>query len=152
MDLHPIFVHFPIALLTVYGVLELIRFRKVCEKPYWFYVKAVLAIFGSLGAIAAFATGPDEIAHASKLGEMHANFALATLILSGIIALHYLLRWLRHAGYHHGIPAIPNWLLVLLALVLLASVTITGGLGGALVYGTHFDPLMKPVFQFLGVY
>jgi len=151
MDAHPIIVHFPVSLLTLYAIFELIRFRRICEKPYWFNVKATLAIFSFLGAAAAFATGPGQNAR-SPLGEMHQHFALATLILSGVIALHYLLRWVRQAGYHHGIPAIPSWLLVLLALALLVCITITGGLGGALVYGTHFDPLMAPVFKYLGVY
>ncbi len=152
MDAHPIIVHFPVALLTLYGLFELVRLHRVLEKPYWFQVKAILAIFGFLGAAAAYATGPGHIASQSALGLMHARFATITLFLSGVIALHYALRWLRHAGFHHGIPTLPNWLLVVFALALLAAVTITGGLGGALVYGTHFDPLMAPIFKFLGVY
>ena len=57
MDLHPIIVHFPVALLTLYGIFELFSVRRIARKPYWFYVKAVLVIFGALGALAAWLTG-----------------------------------------------------------------------------------------------
>ncbi|MBX4200336.1 hypothetical protein KW790_02665 [Candidatus Parcubacteria bacterium] len=150
MDIHPIIVHFPVALLTFYSVFELIRFERVLSKPYWFFIKAVLVIFGELGAIVAFMTGPEE--GGGALIDMHERFAIMTLIIFGIISLHYLLRWLRHEGYHLRLPTLPSFLLVTLALAGLFAITITGGLGGALVYGTHFDPFMAPVFKFLGVY
>ncbi|KHO51327.1 MAG: hypothetical protein QT04_C0044G0036 [archaeon GW2011_AR11] len=57
LNIHPIFVHFPIALLSLYAVMVLIRFRKVMGLPYWSYAKAILAIAGTLGAFAALQTG-----------------------------------------------------------------------------------------------
>ncbi|MEK7110290.1 MAG: hypothetical protein AAB759_00205 [Patescibacteria group bacterium] len=39
MNIHPAFVHFPIALLTIYAVLELARFRFFTARPYWFHLK-----------------------------------------------------------------------------------------------------------------
>ena len=57
MNLHPIFVHFPIALLTLYTLCELLRFKKIKDHPAWFYLKAVLIICGTLGAAAALLTG-----------------------------------------------------------------------------------------------
>ena len=44
MNIHPIFVHFPIALLTLYSLAELIRWRRITELAYWFYVKAFAMI------------------------------------------------------------------------------------------------------------
>ncbi len=149
MDLHPIFVHFPVALLTVYAVLELIRFEKVTSRPYWFHVKAIFAIFGSLGAIAAYATGNDHGAH-SALGQMHVTFATTTLIIFCIIGFSYLLEWFKPSKY--SLFVMRPYIIIPLAVLGLVAVTITGGLGGALVYGTHFDPFMAPIFKLLGVY
>lgn len=150
MDLHPIIVHFPVALLTLYAVFELVRFRKVLEKPYWFYIKAALVVFGALGAAAAYLTGPDV--HGSALVSMHSNFATITLIIFTILGLNYLNEWLKREGKKHFSKSLPSWLIVLLALAGLAAVTITGGLGGAIAYGTGFDPFMAPIFKLLGVY
>lgn len=152
MNLHPIVVHFPVALLTLYAVLELVRFKRVMEKPYWMMIKAILAVFGFLSALAAYTTGPEvEGGDAPRILVMHETFASATVIIFGIIALHYLLRFARHEGIHHRIPTLPNVVIILLAILGLVAITITGGLGGAMVYGTNFDPFMAPIFKLLGV-
>jgi hypothetical protein len=67
-----------------------------------------------------------------------------------VIALSYVLELFwpnKYSAYLHR-----PYIIVPLALLGLIAVTITGGLGGAIVYGTHFDPFMAPVFKFLGVY
>ncbi|MDB5194354.1 MAG: hypothetical protein JWN50_368 [Parcubacteria group bacterium] len=148
MDLHPIFVHFPVALLTIYAVLECIRFRKVLEKPYWFYVKAMFVIFGSLGSVAAYITGPDV--HGAPLVSMHQTFATITLIIFAIIGITYLLEWWKPSRY--SLFVMRPYIIIPLAILGLIAVTVTGGLGGAIVYGTHFDPFMAPIFKILGVY
>jgi hypothetical protein len=40
-------------------------------------------------------------------------------------------------------------IIILLALLGLVLITITGGLGGAMVYGPNADPFFKPVFELL---
>lgn len=80
MNLHPIFVHFPIALLTLYAVLEIaiplkIKFYKLCKwdrpetsprlaklyqlliTPVWNYIKAFLVIVGTVLALPTLQTG-----------------------------------------------------------------------------------------------
>jgi uncharacterized membrane protein len=151
MNLHPIFVHFPIGLLTLYVLLELIRIKRITGKPYWMNTKAILAVFGFLGAVAAYITGPEVEGGAPRILEMHESFATATLLIFGILALHYVLRWARHEGIHHRIPMLPDWIVIMLAIFGLVAITITGGLGGAMVYGTNFDPFMAPVFRMLGI-
>ena len=56
MNLHPIFVHFPIALFTLYALLECARFKKLQEQTYYFYLKAFLVITGGLASSAAYIT------------------------------------------------------------------------------------------------
>ncbi len=148
MDLHPIVVHFPVALLTLYAVLECVRWRRAMEVMNIFHVKAVLVIAGTLGAIAAYISGPEI--YGSALVSWHDNFAIGTLTIFSFIALVYLAEWFRPSKYsnffHHPYIIMP------LALLGLAVVIITGGLGGAIVYGTHFDPFMAPIFKLLGIY
>ncbi len=150
MDIHPIIVHFPIALLMLYAVFECIRFNKVLDKPYWFYVKAILVIVGELMIFLTLMTAPNE--REMGLVQVHQTFAFATALVFGLIALHYLLVWLKKEGKFNNIPTLPSWSLIILAIIGLVCITITGGLGGAIVYGTEFDPLMAPVFKLLGVY
>jgi uncharacterized membrane protein len=149
MELHPIFVHFPVALLTIYAVLELIRFKKITSKPYWFHVKAFFVIFGAMGAIAAFMTGPDE-AKMIRIGQLHAEFATGTLIVFLIIGLAYAFEWFRPSKY--SLFIMRPYIIIPLAFIGLVLVTITGGLGGAMVHGTHADPFMAPILKLLGVY
>lgn len=150
MDIHPLIVHFPIALLTLYAVFELIRFNKVLEKPYWFYIKAALVIVGELLALLTILFSPED--GEMRIVEVHESFATATAIVFGLIALNYLIHWMKREGWFIRIPTLPNWSLVILAVIGLVCITITGGLGGAIVYGTEFDPLMAPIFKLLGVY
>jgi len=156
MNLHPIVVHFPIAFLLFYGLFELISVKKLMAKPYWFYVKAVFIILGALGAVASYLTGEGGLISAgrSALVEVHANFALATMVLSIFLALVYIVAWFGRDKFQ-----LVAWkflvnrgAMIPLAIAMIALIVITGGLGGAIVYGTDFDPLMKPIFQLLDVY
>lgn len=155
MDLHPIIVHFPVALLVLYGVFELFSVRKLARMPYWFYVKAIFVIFGALGALAAFLTGKSASYYAKgvALVDMHARFATATVILSVIIALAYLLVWFgKEKVQEYAWKFLSNrGAMIPLALAIIILIIITGALGGAIIYGTQFDPLMAPVFKLLGV-
>ncbi|MEK7186865.1 MAG: DUF2231 domain-containing protein [Patescibacteria group bacterium] len=155
MDLHPIIVHFPVALLTLYGIFELFSVRRIARKPYWFYVKAVLVIFGALGALAAWLTGESASHYVEgvALVDMHASFAGATVILSSVIALIYLLVWFgKEKVQEYAWKFLSNrGAMIPLALALVVLVIITGALGGAIVYGTQFDPFMAPIFHLLGV-
>ncbi|MFZ2484689.1 MAG: DUF2231 domain-containing protein [Minisyncoccia bacterium] len=148
MNIHPIVVHFPIALLSLYAIFELVRFQKVLEKPYWFYIKATLVISGELFAIAAFLTGPEV--EGAKLIEMHEAFAMVAIAIFGLIALGYLSKHFSVLKVFSFVTR--SYILIPLAFLGLVSITITGGLGGAIVYGTDFDPFMAPIFKILGVY
>jgi len=163
MNVHPIFVHFPIALLTIYALLELIQFKKVTSWNPWFYIKASFVVFGAIGTYAALFTGgliEDQfrVGEAAKLVETHSTWAAATSIIFSFIAVIYLVSWIRRSGAFlsfttHRLVS-PVWklplqiehylldykIVVVLAVIGLAAVTITGALGGAIAFGPGIDP------------
>lgn len=179
MNLHPIFVHFPIALLTLYALMELARFKWLMARPYWFYAKAVLLIAGGLGALAALLTGDmaklavrqgefhPAIANFKQVVNMHENFADASAAIFGVLAASYLILWLSREGFaiwlgqRSGLQKIWGWLVkpaeffaqsrlvIFLALAGLICITITGGLGGAMVYGPNADPFFGVIYKML---
>lgn len=57
-NLHPIVVHFPIALLTLYSILEILSLsRKIrASKTVW-YIKLFLVVVGLISVQAALTTG-----------------------------------------------------------------------------------------------
>lgn len=111
---------------------------------------------GAVGALLANLTGEGatHFAEGVALIEAHEQFAQATLTLSIFLSLVYLVAWFGLDKFQlYAWKLLSNrGAMIPLALAILALITITGGLGGAIVYGTDFDPLMKPIFQFLGVY
>ena len=142
MDIHPLVIHYPIAFLTTYVVFELLRFRKLLNLPYWFYVKATLVTVGELGAIVtviAAQMSPD-LTGESLLIDRYKSFMLSTAVLFGLITLSYWFKWSK--------PIV----IVPLVIIGLFFIVIAGGLFGATVYGTHFDPLLAPIFKLLKVY
>jgi uncharacterized membrane protein len=166
MNIHIIFVHFPIALLTVYGILELAHFCRLLALSYWFYLKAVFVIFGEVGALAALLTGDTATEQfrynpiVRQVINTHSNFGAATAILFGIIALLYLIAWLGRTGIltRYGWSGaltnkierlIASWLMPIAAIVGLVLVTITGALGGAIAFGPDVDPVSKFVYSWL---
>ncbi len=169
MNIHPIFVHFPIALMTVYAIAELIRFRKLTEAAYWFYVKAVLVIGGTVSAFLALNTGESAeqlLDHSLRpLINMHADFADASTLIFGLIAAIYLIVWVSKSEFNKKLSDSqigPLWtklstfinsilnmsiIMIVLALIGLIAITITGGLGGAIVYGPNVDPIVGFIYH-----
>ncbi|MDE2311722.1 MAG: hypothetical protein KGJ93_01350 [Patescibacteria group bacterium] len=167
MNLHPIFVHFPIALFTLYALLEFLRFNKIQNQPYFFYLKAFLVMTAGLGALASYATG-DQPAHIMRTTIKadpalratlfwHENFAKLTVALIGLNAAAYFVAWLQREEFLRW-PANSAWekiwlwlvkidnsvinsrWIVALAIAAFISVSVTGGLGGILAYGDKADP------------
>lgn len=173
MNLHPILVHFPIAILTIYAILELLRFRRLQAIAGWWHAKAYTAVVGTLGAYAAYLAG-DESGELStdlmfrKVFDLHETWATITLVIFTIIAVHYLIELVRRnpkmAGLFMGSSLrirIAKLLLQLSALIGqpvllsflafagLCAITITGGLGGSMVYGPDVDPVVSLIYKFL---
>jgi uncharacterized membrane protein len=175
MNIHPIFVHFPIALLTIYAMMELLRFKTLKELPYFFYSKAMILIIGALSSSVALQTG-EMAQHAlgspelRSLVNMHAWFAGFASYVFAVLAIVYAVSWVNKSEFAKKILSkitsinIVNklWILVskisekiiandllmiVLAIVGLVTITITGALGGAIVYGPGVDPIVQFVYN-----
>ena len=168
MDLHPLFVHFPIALLTLYSFLEVIR--RFTKNEHWVQVRAVLVIAGTIGAFVSLSTGKraeqlfgDRTLH--DILEAHAIAANATTWIYAVLAVSYLILWLQQTTTHPpllqrilgkarlgeplaakvlGTPVAP-----VLAVLGFLGLSLTGALGAMLVYGPQFDPVTSLVYNLL---
>ncbi len=163
MNIHPAFVHFPIALLIVYAVLECIRPRYVMQRRSWHDIKAAFVIIGTLSAFAALSTGEmaEELVDRSKhqLVEIHSLFASISTWIFAVLAVAYLISLLTE---HLPVLGAQSWwktfsvagrfverwyIAMTLALLGIICLTITGALGGALVYGPDVDPVVSFIYH-----
>jgi len=132
-DLHPMIVHFPIALIIV-GFLADVVFlffkHEKCLSKTGFY----LMVLGALGAIAAWATGqlftyePSQ-GEILKVFEKHETGALITMILmvTGAALRIYLVIIRRE-------DTSLKWVVFILYLLAFCTVSFTGFMGGTMVY------------------
>lgn len=159
MNIHPLFVHFPIALLTVYAALEIVRLPVLTRQSWYRPVKAVLLFAGFLGGMVSLQTGEiaEEAFHGTstmRVVEVHSLFANITMWIYGILSASYLLRWISDAkpGFLAPLMKLERLLfsvpvLVLGAIAGLCALTVTGALGGALVYGPNADPIVSVIYH-----
>ena len=130
-NIHPIFVHFPLALLFAALAFDIaaVVFKRAAwhEVAFWNLVlataAAALAVWTGLQAEATAAH--PESAH--EIIELHEKLGIATLVLSAFITLCRITWWKRFAGLKKAL---------VLALMLLAASTVGFGayLGGRLVF------------------
>ena len=133
--LHPVIVHFPIALLIAAAFLECIRFRRGARTPST--PALACTILGAAGAIAAAALGwSDAITSGHSGTDASTLFAHRWLgiAVAGVALIAALLAPLARARDTHYPFAWYRFFLVLAAI----SVAITGHLGGTLVYGQDY--------------
>lgn len=163
MNIHPAFVHFPIALLIVYAVLECIRPKYVMSRRSWHDIKAAFVILGTLSAFAALSTGEmaEELVDRTKhqLVELHSFFATVSTWIFAILAAAYLIALLQEhvqplarQSWWKIIAAIGAfverpYIAIVLALLGIVSLTVTGALGGAIVYGPDADPIVSFIYN-----
>jgi uncharacterized membrane protein len=163
MNIHPIFVHFPIALFTVYSIIEIARFKKIQNYPFTFFIKAALVIIGFLFSLITLQTGEmaKHLVGRSHLISVHSNFAVISVWIFGIIATLYAIVWINKTTLKDKLEHFKTWiylsnysmviinspLIAVVALIGLVMITITGALGGAIVFGPDVDPAAKFFYQ-----
>ncbi len=164
-NIHPMIVHFPIALLTMYSIIEIAHLPWLTT-PFWFRLKAFFLITGSSIAIITLQTGElIEKKFPGKLTEVHSNWANFTAYFYALFALAYLIALVSETNLWE--KRLPNnaltraakklaslltkkWYLAIpAALIGLTSITITGALGGAIVYGPNIDPVVTFIYNLL---
>lgn len=134
-NVHPLLVHFPIALLIAALVLDLVAL--FARKDRLTVGTGAILVLAALGAAAALITGflaeetveampPDEARHETL--EAHELAAIAVLVLTIALAL-----WRVAARMEYPQGRL-RWLYLALLAVACVLVSITGHLGGTLVY------------------
>lgn len=167
-NIHPLFVHFPIALLFLYSIIKVVPFKKWFPKVAWRDIERVLLLVGFLGACAALLTG-DTAEHIVRpnrqLVDAHSTFAsIATwiygaLLAGEITAVINARKFIYGKGY--------EWVSVtlqfiesvlcnaffsgLLAVLGFIAISVTGMLGGVIAYGLTADPLSGSLLSLLGI-
>jgi len=165
IDVHPIFVHFPIALLTCYALFEIFLARKATWKHFIEPAKLTLLFLGTVSSWTAFTTGDiaREALGETRLVETHAFFAGATVWIFTVLSGAYLIRLLvpmLKTKLAQKSPLrvflkleilanvlLQTWIVILGSILGLITVTITGALGGAIVYGPEIDPIVSIIYH-----
>lgn len=166
-NIHPIIVHFPIALLFLYSVIKILPLKRFVPSIAWTHVEKVILLFGVLGAFVASSTGElaEELINPNHdIVEMHERFASITTWIYGILLIGELLAYINiYIIQKLRVPEVIKFfyfihkilthsvLSKVLALAGLVTLTITGALGGAMVRGFSSDPLAPFIFRMLGL-
>lgn len=170
MNIHPLIVHFPIAFFTVYALAEILRIKFLTKQNYWFYFKAIVLFIGLAGSGVAFLTGDTAknlFEGQRNIIDLHEFWAQTTIVIFSVLAGAYFIAWLEKVNFRSKLPKaltslwnllvmIEQFILsapiaILLAVFGLIAVTITGALGGSLVYGQNFDPIVKLIYSWYGL-
>lgn len=159
-NLHPIVVHFPIALLMLGALVRILPLKKLFPKVAWLDISRFLLGVGFVGGIAAHITGEnaEELLQPQEdLVGAHANAAAVTLWAFGLVVFGECIRFLPEKIKNNyfvdkvGIILGNSVLQVVLLCVGLVAIFLTGLLGGVLVHGTSADPLAPLVLKILGI-
>lgn len=175
MNIHPLFVHLPIGLLTAYSFLEMSAsiWPAVRRQSWLFPVNAFLLFAGALGAFAALVTGgiaedlieTTENSNPAVIGT-HSAFAAITTLLYLILAAAYLVRIFQIKGWgqrlfgsspffgpilrlkeHLTHLVLDTWVLPVLAFIAFVSLIVTGALGASIVYGPNADFIVSFIYH-----
>ena len=166
-NIHPIFVHFPIALLFLYSLIKMLPLQKWFPKVSWKHIEILLLVVGVLGAFAALVTGDTakHLVHPNRqLVGMHSTFAQLATWLYGLLLVGEILTFLTSKIIPRlNVPILTKFFIIIqkiltqptlskgIAFVALIAITVTGMLGGVMVYGVSADPVAAEVLHVLGI-
>jgi len=102
MNIHPLFVHFPIGILVLYTAFEIFRFSFIINRHSYFEIKTILVIIGTITAYLSASTGDMaekviKITDPTKmpLVEIHSLYAGLTITVFSLLASAYLIEWCK---------------------------------------------------------
>ena len=162
-NIHPIIVHFPVALLTIYSLIVISRVERWFPRLNWRDAKRVLLLVGTVAAYVASTTGDmaQELVGRNPIVEKHELFASMSIWMFTILSVRELLPLVIGFLKRKNISIAfvdelnrfiqKNWIEILLAVAGFVALTITGALGGAMIYGTSADPMTAPLLKLLGL-
>ncbi len=130
-NFHPLFVHFPIALIAVIAFCEIAAL--ITGKSIFRQASLVLAVFVVLGAVGSVATGlaaEETVEHSGAAHKLMETHEVVGLVFLGIVVIYALFR-IVFRSRTRGITA---WICTILAVAALAVVFYGGYLGGEMVY------------------
>ena len=129
---HPMTVHFPVALIMVGFLAELLSL--FFKKEAWLSKASLwLMILGSLGAIVSYLTGEYfTVEYTGKAGDLKETHELFAKITMWVIIAATLIR--LFLSYLKKDESNIKWMVFILYFIAALSVAITGFLGGSLVY------------------
>ncbi len=132
-NLHPLVVHFPIALIFVVLACDIIAVA--FKRQQFFQTGMIITIFAFLGAVTAVITGliaEDSVWHTEAAHEVLETHETAALIFLGFIVMYTAFRII----FRRQIAEKLGWLSLLLVIWGCSIATRVGWLGGQLVF-TH---------------
>ncbi len=166
-NIHPIIVHFPIALLVLYSCIKLLPLQRLFPNFGWKSVEQVLLVVGLIGSFAAMASGDvaeNLVRPPYDLVEAHEHFASFSILMYGLLLageISFVIN--RKFSYIKSFSLVTiifrlaekilthPALVFLLALAGLVGMFMTGLLGGVLVHGMTADPLAPILLPLLGI-
>ncbi len=167
-NIHPIIVHFPVAMLFVYSIIKILPLKRWFHTIAWRQIRAAFLVVGVGGAMLALNTG--EVAEHlfrgnHKLVEAHSTFGAISLwlyliLLVGEIALYSAPKIISFKPYAIRIKKVLTVVAQILtnpilskiiAFIALVAIGMTGLLGGVIVYGVSVDPLAPTILKLLGI-
>lgn len=167
MNIHPLVIHFPIAFLVIYSLIVIFPIKRWFPRLAWKDIELILLLVGFTGTIAALQTGEiaSELTFQNRdILEMHEFFANATSWTYGLLIAGKILSFIQAHSLYTKIPVVIQKLIspissllnntgvvILLAIIGIIVLSLTGLLGGVMVYGTSADPLAPFVLKLLQI-
>ncbi len=167
-NIHPIIVHFPVAMLFVYSIVKILPLKKWFPSVAWKDIERLLLLVGVLGACAALITGETAehlVRPNHQLVEAHSTFAtIATYVYGALLAGEFA-AIINAKNYIYGkswqwVSAILRLVervlcnkvfSVILAIAGFIAISVTGMLGGVIAYGLTADPIAPLLLKVLGI-